>query len=160
MLPEINNILYASDMGKASRPAFFRAVSEALQHNAQITYLHVMEPMNKSTETMIESYLSEDVLDKLRDKGVEALKEQMTQRIEDVIREELVGITLPQGELLHKIEPGKPSKVILKVAKEINADLIVMGTRTHSSIGKLLMGSTAQTVLQNSAIPVMVVPLK
>lgn len=159
MLPEIKNILYASDMGKASRPAFFRAVSEAINHNAQITYLHVMEPMNKSTETMIESYLSEDVLESLRNKGVDALKLKMTKRIEAVIQEELQDIALPHGDILHRIEPGKPSQVILKVAKEINADLIVMGTRTHSSIGKLLMGSTAQKVLQSSTIPVLVVPL-
>jgi nucleotide-binding universal stress UspA family protein len=119
-----------------------------------------MEPMNRSTETMIESYLSEEVLASLRDKGVDALKAKITKRIRDVLREELVGITLPQGEILHQMEPGKPSQVILKVAKEITADLIVMGTRTHSSIGKLLMGSTAQKVLQESTIPVLVVPLK
>jgi len=159
MLPEINTILYASDMGKASRPAFLRAASEAIQHDAQITYLHVMEPMNRSTETMIESYLSEEVLDSLRDKGVDAMKVKMIKRVGDVIREELTDIELPQGTPNCHIESGRPNEVILAVAKEINADLIVMGTRTHSSIGKILMGSTAQKVLQSSEIPVLVVPL-
>ena len=160
MLPEINNILYASDMGKASRPAFLRAAGEAVQHDAKITYLHVMEPMNRSTETMIESYLSEEVLASLRDKGLDALKAKMTERVDKVIREELTDIVLPHGTPDCHIESGRPNEVILKVAKEINADLIVMGTRTHSSIGKMLMGSTAQKVLQESDIPVMVVPLE
>lgn len=159
MLPEINNILYASDMGKASRPAFSQAVSEAIKHNAKITYLHVMEPMNRSTETMIESYLSEDVLESLRDKGMDNLKDKMTARVNLAIQEELADVDLPEGLIDHHLEAGKPADVILKVAAEQKADMIVMGTRTHSSIGKLLMGSTAQKVLQASGIPVLVVPL-
>ena len=160
MLPEVKHILYASDMGKASRPAFLKAVSEAVNHGAEITYLHVMEPMNRSTETMIESYLSEDVLESLRDKGVEALKQKMIERIDVAISEELEGITLPHGAPHNRIEAGSPHDVIMQVAGEIDADLIVMGTRTHSSLSKLLVGSTAQKVLQASDVPVMVVPLK
>lgn len=159
MLPETNVILYASDMGKASRPAFARAISEAVQHNAQIVFLHVAEPMNRSTETMIESYLSEDVLDSLREKGVDALKDKMTNRIEKAIQEELVDVELPHGKPIQLIESGRPADVIMKVAAEVKADMIVMGTRTHSSIGKFFMGSTAQKVLQSSAVPVLVVPL-
>lgn len=159
MLPKTSNILYASDMGKASRPAFLRAVSEAVQHNAHITFLHVMEPMNRSTETMIESYLSEEVLESLRGKGQAALRDEMENRIENAIREELADITLPHGKPGQRLEAGRPSEAILRVAREINADLIVMGTRTHSSLSKLLVGSTAQKVLQASEIPVLVVPL-
>lgn len=159
MLPETKHILYASDMGKASRPAFLHAVNEAVKHGAKITYLHVMEPMNRSTETMIESYLSEDVLENLRDKGMDNLKDKMTVRVDKAIEEELSDVDLPDGLLSHHIEGGSPADVILKVAGELDADMIVMGTRTHSSLGKLLMGSTAQKVLQASEVPVLVVPL-
>ncbi|WP_417227198.1 universal stress protein [Amphritea sp.] len=159
MLPKTKHILYASDMGKASRPAFFRAVSEAIKHDAKITYLHVMEPMNRSTETMIESYLSEDVLEALRDKGAQSLKHKMTERVNAAIQEELKSAEIPAGLIEHHLEAGKPSDVIIKVAEQLNADMIVMGTRTHSSIGKLLMGSTAQKVLQAATVPVLVVPL-
>lgn len=159
MLPKIKHILYASDMGKASRPAFLQAVNEAVKHDAQITYLHVMEPMNDSTEAMIESYLSEDVLESLRADGLHTLKDKMTARLDKFIEEELAGVTLPGDGVKQHIESGQPHEVILKASRDLNADMIVMGTRTHTTLGKLLMGSTAQKVLMGSSVPVLVVPL-
>ncbi|RDE18009.1 universal stress protein [Motiliproteus coralliicola] len=159
MLPTTNHILYASDLGKGSRPAFHRAVAEAIKHDAQITYLHVMEPMNSTSEAMVESYLSQDSMASLRQRGVEGVKVKVENRIKAFIDEELDGVELPKGEPLKQVRTGRPHEVILETAKELNVDMIVMGTRTHSSFGQLLLGSTAQKVLHHSKAPVMVVPL-
>ncbi|MEH6629008.1 MAG: universal stress protein [Motiliproteus sp.] len=155
-----DHILYVSDMGKGSRPVFHRAIDEAIKHNAKITYLHVMEPMNSSGEAMVESYLSKETLDSIREKGVTSVKGAMGKRIDAFFKEELAGVELPHGAPIQLIRTGKPSAVIVETAKEISADMIVMGTRTHSSIGQMLLGSTANKVLLHTDIPVMVVPLK
>jgi nucleotide-binding universal stress UspA family protein len=46
---------------------------------------------------------------------------------------------------------------ILRLAEEHAADLIVIGIRRRSPVGKLLMGSTAQQVLLDAACPVLAV---
>jgi len=49
---------------------------------------------------------------------------------------------------------------ILGIAEEIGADLLVIGLRKRSAVGKLITGSTAQAVLLGSDVPVVAVPVK
>jgi nucleotide-binding universal stress UspA family protein len=49
------------------------------------------------------------------------------------------------------------SEEILRVSAEHDADLIVIGIRRRSPVGKLLMGSTAQEVLLEASCPVLAV---
>lgn len=55
---------------------------------------------------------------------------------------------------------GRTAKTILAYAEEWKADLIVMGTHSHSALEKLLMGTVASTVLEKTNIPVYMVPVK
>jgi nucleotide-binding universal stress UspA family protein len=53
---------------------------------------------------------------------------------------------------------GGPAHAIAEVAKEAGADLIVTGTRGHSPISGLLLGSVAQRLLHIAPCPVLAVP--
>jgi nucleotide-binding universal stress UspA family protein len=57
------------------------------------------------------------------------------------------------------IEKGNVEETILNTAQQMNVDMIVMGTRTHSALAKMFMGSSAQRVMQHSDRPVLIVPL-
>ncbi|MFQ5824509.1 MAG: universal stress protein [bacterium] len=50
---------------------------------------------------------------------------------------------------------GSSEKEIVKVAKDINCDLIVMGAFGHSRIRKAILGSTTEYVMRNSMTPVL-----
>lgn len=52
---------------------------------------------------------------------------------------------------------GHAADEILSAAKKSKVDLIVMGSRGRGSIGSLLLGSVAQSVLSASEVPVLVV---
>jgi len=53
-------------------------------------------------------------------------------------------------------EHGDPTKEIINTTDEIDADLIVMGGRKQTPVGKVIFGSTTQAVMLKSERPVLV----
>jgi nucleotide-binding universal stress UspA family protein len=60
-------------------------------------------------------------------------------------------------EVIHAIRGREASEEILSVARDRRAELIVVGLRRRSAVGKLIMGSTGQRVLLEAACPVLAV---
>jgi nucleotide-binding universal stress UspA family protein len=58
------------------------------------------------------------------------------------------------------VRDGDFGEVILQVAKEMNIDIIVLGTHGRRGLDKILMGSVAEKVLRNSEIPMFIIPTK
>ena len=52
---------------------------------------------------------------------------------------------------------GNAAQKILKVAEEKKIDLIIIGSRGHSRLRNLLVGSVCDTVVRNAPCPVLVV---
>jgi nucleotide-binding universal stress UspA family protein len=52
---------------------------------------------------------------------------------------------------------GEPGEVIVREAEEIKADLIAMATHGHGWAKRLVLGSTAEHVRHNSAVPLLLV---
>lgn len=74
----------------------------------------------------------------------------------DVEQEKLVrsGLTYELREPEHDSDPAD---VILDTARDHGAELIVLGIRRRSPVGKIIMASTAQRVLLESPCPVLCV---
>ena len=53
------------------------------------------------------------------------------------------------------VRRGSPSKQIVETANELDADLIVMGTRGTTGLERLLMGSVAGRTIRNAPCPVL-----
>lgn len=51
----------------------------------------------------------------------------------------------------------EPSEDLVKVAEEVGAQLIVIGLRRRTPVGKLILGSNAQRVLLDATCPVLAV---
>ncbi|MFY8172530.1 MAG: universal stress protein, partial [Sphingobacteriaceae bacterium] len=58
------------------------------------------------------------------------------------------------------LKEGSSAEEILNIAKEIKADLIVIGSHSKKWLDKLLIGSTTEKVLRHTEIPMLIIPTK
>jgi nucleotide-binding universal stress UspA family protein len=64
---------------------------------------------------------------------------------------------LESGHEVRQTDGSDIAEQILEVVRETDASLLVIGIRHRSPIGKMFMGSTAQTLLLDSPCPVLAV---
>jgi len=56
-----------------------------------------------------------------------------------------------------RLVAGEPGEVIVQEAEELGADLIAMATHGHGWAKRLVLGSTAEHVRHNTAVPLLLV---
>ena len=62
------------------------------------------------------------------------------------------------GVMTHAVvKQGQAAKQIVAVAKEADADVIAMATRSRRGLNKLMFGSVAEEVLRESQLPILLV---
>jgi universal stress protein A len=72
--------------------------------------------------------------------------------------EELLGRLQNKGIKVEAyVQSGYPFEQIIEVASRLKVDLIVIGSRSHTGLMHLLLGSTAERVVQHAPCPVLVV---
>ena len=63
------------------------------------------------------------------------------------------------AEFVHRtVDVGGPAAVIAEVAREEHADLIVVGSRGHSAVAEIFLGSVSLRLLHIAHRPVLVIP--
>ena len=58
----------------------------------------------------------------------------------------------------YSVRAGRPAKAAAAALSEHPADVVVMGTRGHSGLQHLILGSTAEQLMRSVRIPVLLVP--
>lgn len=160
MIPAIKTILYTTTLSSHTLPVFRFTIGLAKQHEARIVLLHVVEPLNNTAQFLIESCLSSDMVEKLQREATDGILEKIHKRLEKFCADEL-GATLERTEIIAEIRvvSGSAPETILQEADRCNADLIVMGTHTGSTLRTNLLGSTTRRVTLLSQRPVLIVPV-
>jgi nucleotide-binding universal stress UspA family protein len=68
-----------------------------------------------------------------------------------------LGVSEPEFEV-HRLQNAyEPADHVLAVAEETEAELIVIGLRKRTAVGKLILGGSAQRILLDAACPVLAV---
>lgn len=159
MLPKIRTILYACDLEARTNQTMEMVLNLAITNQANIVLLHVMEPISAQAANMINNYISDTTLKEMREESNRTTLERMQTYIGQFMEAHAEEISqLPSSPTL-ELAHGVPSEMIEKVAEKTGADMIVMNSRTHSKIGQMVIGSTANKVVHHSRVPVMVVPI-
>lgn len=74
----------------------------------------------------------------------------------DVLEDQLFDYQLESHQF---VRGTKPADELLQLADEKDADELVIGIHKHTPAGKVIFGSTAQRLLQNTTRPVVTIPL-
>lgn len=118
------------------------AVWHAEQSGGELHLLTVLPGIHMS---MVATYFPRDAANKM--------KQEVQQRLQNFAQQYLPSDINHQ---LH-IDEGKPYATILQFAAQLNADLIIMPSHKRSRIDKVMLGSVASKVVENSPIPVLVI---
>lgn len=156
MLPKLNKILYATDIGPGAPYVVRYALSLAHQYQGQIHVIHAMEPLSPFGQSLVELHISHNQSEAMHQAARDKARARLNERIDRLIEGETASI--PEGRaLIASVEviEGFPAPTILAQAKKLAVDVIVMGTHRHTALGEALLGSTARKVLHGSAIPVL-----
>jgi len=140
-------ILVPIDFSACSINALKVAVGMA-QPDGDLTLLHVID------EEFIQAAVAAGMgtTDDLRGR----LKEQAEASFENVLE----GINIGQLDIEKMIVVGLPFIEILKIARDLDLPMIVMGIRGQSTPAEeILFGSTAEKVLRGTRVPVLCVPI-
>jgi nucleotide-binding universal stress UspA family protein len=160
MLPQIKNILYATDLSENARYAYNYAASLGQQYGARITILHVIERLSAETFLQIQGYVGEEKWKKLQEEKqadfISTIKGRLSNFC-DEISSEVDACTFQVDKII--VKEGIAADEILHQAELNDADVIVMGTRGFGMFKEALMGGTSRRVVRRSKIPVMVIRL-
>jgi nucleotide-binding universal stress UspA family protein len=85
-----------------------------------------------------------------RDDAIES--EQQLDEVRSTLQE--AGVEHEVRQLVRGLDPADD---LVNVANEVSADIIVIGLRRRSPVGKLILGSNAQRVLLDAPCPVLAV---
>jgi universal stress protein A len=136
-MSQYKHLLLATDLVSYDEPAILRAATLAKAFDAKLSLLHVVEPIPAYAEITplnVEDELVAQAKTQLQELG---------QKLNVPIQEQYVRV-------------GPPKHEIIDAAKELNVDLIVMGSHGRHGLS-LLLGSTANAVVHGAACDVITV---
>ena len=136
-------ILACIDGSEQSSKVVDAAVTHARRWDADLHVIHVFQPPGTLYALDMGAALELDVLE-------EAEREGVWQRVAGTLDES--GLDWARID-----RRGYPVSEITAVAEEIDADMIVIGSRGRRGITKLVLGSQAAEVLAGTQLPVMIV---
>jgi len=141
---KIRNILVPVDFSENSSQAMKYAETLARQFEASLTLLYVVEPAPFISDLR-------NVPNTLSDEEVEARAHHEL----ELLIEEQAESSIQMKEVVRR---GKPYDAIVKTAKQLKADLIVISTHGYTGLKHTLLGSTAERVVRHAGCPVVVLP--
>ena len=160
MIPQIKNILYATDLSETARYAYKYAASLAQQYDARITILHVIEKLTAETYLQIEGYIGEARWKQLHEEKradfVSTIKGRLSNFC-DEISGEMDACTFKVDKII--VKEGIAADEIIHQAELNDADVIVIGKHGSGMLKDALMGGTSRRVVRRSSIPVLVIRL-
>jgi nucleotide-binding universal stress UspA family protein len=145
----IQRALVPIDFSEQSKKAVQYGVEICRDRKAKLYFLHV---------------INQRILSAIQDLSVQGYKGDFVEAVKNLAgnREQELRHFVPDTwtdglETEYAIRKGNPAEQIMSAARELNIDMIVMGSRGHSALATVFVGSVTQNVVNHAPCPVLVV---
>jgi len=140
------NILVAIDLSSASQKILDKAKTLALALSAKVCLLHVVEYDSDFPDDAPDSQDTSD-----QDPQEYPQEHKDLQKEVDALRKSGIDTKglLSQGSIVD---------VILQKSKQLEIDIIIVGTHGHGGVHHMIFGSVSEGVLRSTSCPVLVIP--
>ncbi|MDF3082018.1 universal stress protein [Burkholderia sola] len=144
-----SNILVALDGSDTSSRALDAALALASETGARLTPVYVVDFLAPAYDVV--GYDPSILVDSFREEGLRVIDDAARRlKARDVAGTPQISSVAPAGEDI-------PHRIV-GVAREIDADLIVIGTHGRRGFRRLFLGSVAERVLRQATCPVLMIP--
>jgi nucleotide-binding universal stress UspA family protein len=143
---DLHRILVPTDFSKSSSNALVYGSAFAEKFGAELYLLHVVQDL---TWFVPEAILVAPAAMPPLEQFVTASQTALERAIKELNR--------PGIKTHPVVREGTPFDTIIKYAREIDVDLIVMGTHGHTGLAHVLLGSVAEKVVRKAPCPVLTV---
>lgn len=137
----LRRLLVATDFSPTAAVALDWAAELAAAHGAVVHLVHGLQLYGPTTDFLVSP---PDWSDEIQALALKRLEEEAA-RVGERVR------------VATELRLGAPATAVLEAVAEHRPDLVVMGTRGLTGVRHLLLGSTAERVVQRAACPVLTV---
>jgi nucleotide-binding universal stress UspA family protein len=153
----MKKVLIALDYNPTAQKVAEMGYALAKAMGAEVILLHVTEELTYYTSFEygpimgFTGYVNSDML---KIKEPEEVKQSSLEFLEQTKKH------LDDNNIKTTVAEGNIPSTIIKVADEMFADIIVMGSHSRRWLEKILLGSVTEEVLRNCTIPLFIIPTK
>ncbi len=128
------SVAVAHQVSSTSHVALIEAARQASMRQTDLAVLHVVESLDLDIAAANRSGIADEVERVLAETGLDVAWE----------------LHLATGE-------DNVADAVLTLVDDVRADVLVIGARRRSPVGKFLLGSVTQTLILQAGVPVLVV---
>jgi nucleotide-binding universal stress UspA family protein len=154
---KMKKVLIALDYNPTAQKVAEVGFSMAKAMNAEVILLHVIsDPVYYSTTEYspimgFNGYMETGQLQLNSDGALKKATQHFLNKSKNHLGDKSIKTLVKEGDF---------AESILKTAKELHSDIIVMGSHSRKWLENILMGSVTEKVLHNTSIPLFIIPTK
>jgi nucleotide-binding universal stress UspA family protein len=142
---KMERIICPVDFSDLSKEALAYAASFAKEYKAELLLVHVVEDVYFPVDPTSWGFSVAAFSKERKSAAEQGLTELAESSVPDEVKTETI------------VAAGTPFLEIIRLAKERDADLVVLSTHGRSGLAHVLMGSVAERVVRKAPCPVLVV---
>ncbi len=154
---KVSKVLIALDYNPTAQKVAEVGFSMAKSMNAEVVLLHVItDPVFYSTEEFspimgFTGYSYTGEVQAFNAEGLKAATLEFLDKSKQHLGDNTIKTIVKEGEF---------ADTILETAKEVKADIIVIGSHSRKWLENIVMGSVTEKVLHHTSIPLLIIPTK
>jgi len=154
---KMKKVLIALDYDPTARKVAEEGYSLAKTMGAKVMLLHVIadatyySALEYSPPTGFLGFNYTDALHLLDEGGLEKATKHFLDKFKSHLGDETIKTLIKEGDF---------AEAILKTAKDLHVDVIVLGSHSRRWLEEILMGSVTEKVLHHTSVPLFIVPTK